>query len=126
MYMHKRAFDYLQIPKNLYTEVEPTGSSYICNPPVVDTDIDFVVYSPTLAKLHEWCVVNGFKTNFEDYAIEEFRSYKRGVINLIVTNDATFYKRSVKATEVARQLNLLDKQQRIDLFDFVMYESNIV
>jgi len=122
----KDTFNYLQIPEELYQDAAITGSSYICNPPVTDTDIDFVIYSQDWNKLDEWCKQNGFKTNFEDYAIEEFRSYKRGVINLIVTDEATFYKRFVKATEVAKKLNLLDKQQRIDLFDFVMYESAIV
>lgn len=124
--MPNLAFDYLQIPKELYQQVAQTGSSYTCNPPVTDTDIDFVIYSQDWDKLHDWCEKNAFKTNFEDYELEEFRSYKRGIINLIVTNDATFYRRFVKATELAKQLNLLDKQQRIDIFDFVMYESNIL
>lgn len=124
--MHNTVFDYIQIPKELYTTVSLTGSSYICNPPVTDTDIDFVIYSQDWDKLHDWCEKNAFKTNFEDYGIEAFRSYKRGVLNLIVTEDPIFYKRFVKATEIAKKLNLLDKQQRITLFDFVMYESNIV
>ena len=124
--MMKDTFNYIQIPEELYQEVGLTGSSYICNPPITDTDIDFVIYSQDWDKLHDWCEKNAFKTNFEDYELEEFRSYKRGIINLIVTNDATFYRRFVKATEVAKKLNLLDKQQRVDLFDFVMYESNIV
>ena len=126
MQMNNKAFNYLQIPENLYTGVAPTGSSYICNPPVVDTDIDFVVCSPNWDKLHTWLEQNGFVTNFEDYEIEDFRSYKRGIINLIVTDDPIFYKRFVKATEVAKNLNLLDKQQRVTLFNFVMYESHIV
>lgn len=122
----RKAFDYLQIPEELYQNVVPTGSSYICDPPVLNTDVDFVILSADWDKLHDWCEQNAFKTNFEDYAIEEFRSYKRGIINLIVTDDSTWYKRFVKATNLAKQLNLLDKQQRIDLFNFVMYESNIV
>lgn len=122
----KDTFNYIQIPEELYQEVGLTGSSYICNPPVTNTDIDFVIYSQDWDKLHDWCEKNAFKTNFEDYAIEAFRSYKRGIINLIVTDDSTWYKRFVKATNLAKQLNLLDKQQRIDLFAFVMYESNIV
>lgn len=121
-----KAFNYVNIPEELFDKAAQTGSSYICNPPVTNTDIDFVIHSDNWDVLHNWAEQNGFKTNFEDYAIDEFRSYKRGVINLIVTNDPIFYKRFVKATEVAKNLNLLDKQQRIDLFDFVMYESNIV
>ena len=119
-------FKYVNIPEDLYDKVAATGSSYICNPPVTDTDIDFVVLSRGWDKLHSWLEQNGFKTNFEDYEIDDFRSYKRGVLNLIVTNDLVFYNRFVKATEVAKNLNLLDKEQRIILFDFVMYESNIV
>jgi len=122
----KDVFDYLQIPEELYDKVAATGSSYICNPPVIDTDIDFVIYSQGWDKLHDWCEKNAFKTNFEAYEHEAFRSYKRGVINLIITDDPIFYKRFVKATEIAKQLNLLNKQQRIDLFAFVLYESAIV
>ena len=124
--MQNAGFDYLQIPKELYQEVGLTGSSYICNPPVTNTDIDFVIYSQDWDKLHDWCEKNAFKTNFEAYEHEAFRSYKRGVINLIITDDPIFYKRFVKATEIAKQLNLLNKQQRIDLFAFVLYESNIL
>ena len=124
--MHQRAFDLIQIPKELYTEIAFTGSAFTCNPPVINTDIDFIILSYSWDKLGDWCTDVGFKTNFEDYELEEFRSYKRGVINLIVTEDPIWYKRFTKATELAKQLNLLDKQQRIDLFDFVMYESRIV
>lgn len=30
----------MNIPKELYISCFPTGSNYICNPPVEDTDID--------------------------------------------------------------------------------------
>ena len=121
-----KVFDYVQIPEELYEKVSPTGSSYICNPPVKDTDIDFIVLSPDWNKLDTWLVQHGFKTNFEDYELEEFRSYKRNTINLIITDDPMWFKRMHKATELAKQLNLLDKQQRINLFDFVMYECNLL
>lgn len=124
--MKSLAFDYVSIPRELYVTAEQTGSSYICNPPVTTTDIDFVIFSDDIEKLGVWCERNGFQTNFGDYALEEFRSYKRGVINLIITADSTFYRRFVKATQLAKELNLLDKQQRVALFDFVMYESNIL
>lgn len=126
MMIHQKAFEYLQLPKELYQQIAFTGSAFICNPPITNTDIDFIILSSDWDKLGEWCEQNSFKTNFEDYELEEFRSYKRGPINLIITDDSVWYKKFTTATSLAKQLNLLDKDKRVVLFDFVMYECNIV
>ena len=39
------------IPSYLYTASFPTGSSYICNPPVLDTDIDQLFLVDDLEKV---------------------------------------------------------------------------
>ena len=124
--MHERVWEELYIPKDLYQMAFPTGSSWICNPPVLNTDIDFAILSGDWDKLDLWCIDNGFKTNYEDYAMEAFRSYKRGPVNLIVTNDETFFRKFGAASLLAKKLNLLDKEQRIICFDFLMYEPAIL
>ena len=99
-----------------------TGSSIICNPPVLDTDFDYVILAPLNSyELDQFLEDQGFKTNFEDYDIEDFRSWKQGQINYIITDSIKWFENMKVATKLAKKLNLLDKQQRIDLFDYVMY-----
>lgn len=98
----------------------PTGSRYICNPPVMDTDKDTVF------------LVNGFydfaqmlrDDGWEDCGIQyegigEFQAFRKGEDNYIVTEDPEFFKCYVKATEAAKALNLLNKDDRITLFQTV-------
>ena len=69
---------------------------------------------------------NKFESNTVDYPLEIdglFRSYKAGVLNLIVTSNINFYDKFVTATKLAKQLNLLDKQQRITLFKYILYDE---
>lgn len=100
----------------------PTGSRHICNPPVMDTDIDYIVLvNKNSYDLDRYLQDLGFKTNFEDYPMTEFRSWKMEELNYIITDDVGFYNNMVTATRLAKKLNLLDKQQRIACFDYVMY-----
>lgn len=99
-----------------------TGSSVICNPPVLNTDFDYVILVPRNSyELDQFIEDQGFKTNYADYDLEDFRSWKQGQINYIITDNIGWYAKMRTATKLAKKLNLLDKQQRIDLFDYVMY-----
>jgi hypothetical protein len=99
----------------------PTGSRVICSPPVLDTDEDYVVLirPGTLGKLGE----AGFRqtSREDDYGIEGFTAWRRGPVNLICTNHRRFYEKFVNATRLARKLNLTGKEQRIALFQAVLY-----
>lgn len=50
-----------------------------------------------------------------------FQSFRCDDVNLIVTVDSEFYNRFVAATSVAMRLNLLEKSDRIALFQAVLY-----
>ncbi|MNF99067.1 hypothetical protein D3C84_819530 [compost metagenome] len=50
-----------------------------------------------------------------------FQSFTLDDLNLIVTFDPEFYRRFMAATGVAKHLNLLDKQDRVTLFQAVLY-----
>lgn len=50
----------------------------------------------------------------------EFRSLKKDNINYIITDNPTFYEQFCKATAIAKDLNLLDKKDRVRLFRIVM------
>jgi hypothetical protein len=100
-----------------------TGSNYICNPPVTDTDIDTVIlarpgYEGSLMSLG-W----QYQTSEVEYdGMGAFQSYRKDNRNYIVTTDPRFYQRFVAATKAAKVLNLKDKQKRIELFQYILYQ----
>ena len=51
----------------------------------------------------------------------DFRSYRKGEVNLIVTADEDFYELSDTATRVCQKLNLHSKEDRVMVFDAVRY-----
>lgn len=93
-----------------------TGSRVICDPPPDDTDYDVVVLKVAPIDLTGWTC----ESACGEY-VPQFVSYRRGKVNLIVTDDAEFYDRFVAATRVAKRLNLLKKEDRIALFQAVLY-----
>jgi hypothetical protein len=108
----------------IVTHFSLTGSRYICTPPVLDTDEDFIV----LMRKKDAAMLSdmGFKQDGspEFYTGNDnggFRSYRRGSENLIVTSDHEFFDKFVCATELAKRFNLTSKADRIALFQAVLY-----
>lgn len=108
----------------------PTGSNYICNPPVNDTDIDTVIlvkegYEESLAGLG-WEPTLAPDGSDETYCNNgDFKSWRKGNKNYIVTSIPDFYKKFVIATKAAKALNLLKKEQRIYLFQCIFDVQNV-
>lgn len=106
--------------------VEPTGSRFICEPPVMDTDADYLVFTTpdvTVDELLFRLADGGWEVNEHDrdytaHGNEEvpFGTARRGEVNLIVYDDIDGYIAFRRATVVARALNLRDKDQRKLLF----------
>ena len=110
-------------------EVTLVGSRVTCDPAPTDTDQDVLC----LVDLDKWpdlieeLTWDGFTFDGNEAyanALEGgcgFRSYRNGEINLILTTDAEFHRRFIAATSVAKHLNLLNKADRIALFQAVLY-----
>lgn len=118
--------EYINIPNNLWHGIYQTGSSIICDPPVLNTDIDYVIYTDNFDELDKFLLKNEFKTSCKDKEeydlnVDGMNCYRRDNINLIVVNDYDFYIKWVNATKLAKKLNLKDKKDRITLFQFVLY-----
>ena len=117
--------DYIQIPSNLWSGIYATGSAVICNPPVTNTDKDFIICAINPGNLIEFLDHNGFKISHnEGYDFNPdsgITCLRRLNINLVVTGDYEFYLKFVNATILAKKLNLLEKSQRIALFQYVLY-----
>ena len=103
----------------------PTGSNYICNPPVTDTDVDYLILAKHKKALAYTLMENKFTINPIDYYEQGkevlFESWRRGNINLLVMTDIDHFNKWVEATILAKKLNLLDKKQRVDLFNYVKF-----
>ena len=109
--------------------VEPCGSRVTCKPAPTDTDEDFLVQiaadESAISRVVGLLVGAGFKwegdTEHYQAAANEFMSWRRGDINLIVTASGDFARRHRAATSVCTRLNLMNKDDRIALFQAVLY-----
>ena len=112
------------IPSHLYSTSFPTGSNYICNPPVTNTDIDTMYLVYNLQEAHhclirnnwEPCLSEDKKDTYQDLNISML-AYRQGIHNALITESEAYFLDFYKATEEAKKLNLLNKEDRIKLFN---------
>ena len=113
----------------------PTGSRFICDPPVMDTDDDWIIlvedleYAKYKASRLDWIYSGAgyYREGNEEPELGPFVSMRHaeGNSNYIFTEDAEFYDRYVAATLLAKKYNLLNKPDRIQLFHAVLYGEYI-
>lgn len=116
---------------NLHKRITAVGSRVTCSPPPENTDQDWLVLvdekevGPFFAHLlrASWVVGGSLIPNEFNQLPENarFNSFTLGVDNLIVTASKEFHDRFLAASSVAKRLNLLDKADRIALFQAVLY-----
>lgn len=112
----------------------PVGSRVTCTPAPTGTDADYLLLVDK-AKADEMreLVAASFEVDGSDLSDvvlntpedQQFISYSDGEINLIVTTSERFYRRFMAATSVAKRLNLLDKADRVALFQAVLYGNPV-
>lgn len=109
------------------------GSRVTCDPPPVGTDQDVLVYVDLYAcnPLFNALEAEGWECDGSEMYMnsvregEGFQSYRKGELNLVITSDSEFYDRFVAATSVAKRFNLLDKADRVALFQAVLYGNPV-
>jgi len=117
-------------------KIIPSGSRTTCNPAPTDTDEDFVVLIKSTHGAFDFIEHmegKGYTTDGdESYDImvdlEEdagWASFKKGTTNYIVTMDEDLFGKWVLATNIAKRLNLLKKEDRVKLFQYVLYEAKV-
>lgn len=123
----------LSFLEGLSNSYELVGSRVTCDPPPVDTDQDVLVLTDELlwrGYMSPYLEQTGFIVGGSDCGDQAlylasndmtFQSFTHGELNLIVTFSQQFYDRFVAATAVAKALNLLEKVDRIMLFQAVLY-----
>lgn len=111
-------------------EVSQTGSRYICTPAPTDTDDDYLVVLPSPSKMADLISAleeHGFSWDHGDEydgdGESTFASYRLGKLNLICTHSPDFAVKHRAATHVCKALNLLQKPQRVMVFQAVLYAN---
>jgi len=105
------------------------GSRVTCDPPPTDTDADYLVLVDRDAfqdfgdalEIDAGYEMGGSGDAPAWIEDEHFRSYRLGDVNVIVTDSTEFHKRFLAASSVARKFNLLQKPDRVALFQAVLY-----
>ena len=111
----------------------PVGSRVTCNPPVMNTDADYLALV-TEESFHEfWCNLtdagfdlDGSRVRADANTVgapDAFQSFSLNGVNIIATASEEFYDRFLAASSIAKRLNLLDKPDRIALFQAVLYST---
>jgi len=111
---------YKYIKLGIFKKAQLTGSFYICNPPVLNTDIDFICFTTDLADTKELLLLDGWELCGAGQYTEDNHWFacRKDEYNFIITNNNVYYERFVLATQVAKKLNLKNKVDRIKLFQF--------
>ena len=122
---------------HIWTSAIKCGSRVTCNPAPPDTDEDWLVLYPEerFQELHDVLYLDGWSLGGSFMAgsfnqsnpDEQFRSYTKEINgikrNLICTSSEIFHKRFWAATTVSTRLNLMNKDDRIALFQAVLYAN---
>ena len=107
--------------QNYLLKSEPVGSTVTCNPPPQGTDKDYLYLVSDAEVAKQALAEKGFLIEGNGYCGDHFTSYRRGNTNLIVTSDENFYNKFLLATRVAKKFNLLRKEDRVTLFQAILY-----
>jgi hypothetical protein len=116
-----------ELPMNPFLDkvvkMEYVGSRITCNPAPTDTDEDVLLLTDDLETLIGDCIEVGFTRDGDTKASYPvgFVSLRNGSMNFIVTDDEEFYKKFMLATHVCKSLNLMEKQNRITVFQAIVY-----
>lgn len=112
-------------------EVTACGSRVTCNPPPTDTDEDWLVLanqdriSMLISVLTEegwnW---EGSSEHYQNLAANSFMSWRKDKANLIITASKDFATRHKLATSHCKLNNVMDKQERIKIFQAYLYGND--
>lgn len=108
--------------------IYPTGSRYICNPPVMSTDVDFVVWWPEhdKNKRADTTIIDaGYRISTLEYHAHskwDFSCFRKGNVNLIVSASEEFVMRHAVGTDFCKRNNIRDKHHRVLVHEIVRGE----
>lgn len=107
------------IPEFQVRAYHQTGSTVICDPPVDDTDIDFVVYVYDKEQVKNFLMKKDWKVcgAAESYDKDgPFIALRKGKLNYILVDTEQDYDKWEAAMLLAKKRNLVNKTDRVRLF----------
>lgn len=129
--------------KKLISRIEKVGSTVTCHPPPTDTDIDYLVYVENdcldallddvktekeidiinILRNDGWELAGSLMYEYTNQTAEghTFYSLRKDKYNIILTPEYEMFRKFLAATSVAKKFNLLDKRDRVILFQAVLY-----
>jgi len=114
---------------NLCRFTAPVGSRVTCSPAPEDTDEDWLCLALDLTSFVEAAKLEGYSFGGSGHSEEpmSFVSLKREAdrMNLIATACPTFCDAFVLATGLSKRFNLVNKADRIALFQAVLYGNAV-
>lgn len=120
--------------KKLFIKFAPVGSRVTCNPPPTNTDEDFLclVNEDSFSDLYYALTNDGYELggsvpfNGKTLSADDcFSSFTKGEINIIATASHVFFDLFMQATAEATRQNLLEKNDRISLFQKILYGNEV-
>lgn len=111
-------------------KIHPTGSRYVCAPPVMNTDIDFLVYTEKVVDM-ELREAGYVKTSFSHHGTsggkpgDPFTGWRRGKVNLVVSSSLQYAETFHTATYIGRLYNLRDKSDRVIIHECLRGNKNM-
>ena len=127
----------MELPKDVenlcrsqYWPVTPTGSNYICPDNPNNDDEDFLIQVHGSEESVRFALSSLSKLGYEFHSnihyqdlANDFISFKKGTINLIVTRSLAFAEKWRAATNICKVLNVTEKEMRIKLFRAALYNE---
>ena len=117
-----------------HASLTPVGSRATCSPPPTDTDQDWLLFvaKDNYGPLVDSLLADGWDVGGSLVPLDEstlppdwrFNSLKKGIDNIVITDSDIFHARFLAASSVAKRLNLLSKDDRIALFQAVLYANS--
>jgi hypothetical protein len=115
--------------RTIAIRIEAVGSRVTCNPPPVDTNADYLVLIGTWTALvavvgRHSAIQGGSNANRKGpfrSTKGDFESFRLGQVNVIPATSTDFYDKFMAASDIAKRFNLLNKVDRVVLFDAVMF-----
>ena len=119
----------------LCSEHHEVGSRVTCSPPPVDSDRDILCLVRDWRVFVSTAIRDGFTIGGSN-TCEQFESAEREMkfislkrnqdnVNLIITESREFVRSFLSATKIAKRLNILDKEDRIALFQIILYGKGL-
>jgi len=115
---------------SLGCEITPCGSRVTCSNPRPEADEDFLVFLPGEVNIEFMEALHNYGYQWEGgehykEAASTFMSWRdsKENVNLIISQSAQFVSDHKKATAVCKRLDLTDKNQRIAVFQGLLYSN---